>query len=136
MSHTPEHDTWLEIRRRCADPKRENYQTHGARGIKVCDRWKTFENFFSDMGFRPSDRHSIDRINNNGNYEPSNCRWATSVEQGLNKRNNLIVTAFGKTAPLGAFIDCRSGKSSKYKKAWKRITEYGWDAERAMLDII
>lgn len=136
MSHTPEHDTWLEIRRRCEDPKRDNYKSHGARGIKVCARWRVFENFSADMGFRPGNKHSIDRINNDGDYEPGNCRWATNVEQGLNKRTNLIVTAFGRTAPLGAFLDCKGGRSPAYKKAWKRITQYGWEAERAMADLV
>lgn len=136
MSYTPEHNTWCEIHRRCYDPKRDSYKTHGARGIKVCARWADFENFFADMGERPSRDHSIDRIDNDGNYEPSNCKWSTNSEQNLNKRTNLIVTAFGRTAPLGAFINAQAGKSSSYKKAWKRISKYGWTAERALADLV
>ena len=133
MSRTPEHNTWCEIRRRCEDPKRNNYHTHGGRGIKVCERWQKFENFYADMGARPSPKHSIDRIDNDGNYEPGNCRWATRREQALNTRRNLIVTAFGKTAPLGEFFQNGAGRTSTgYKRAWKRINKYGWGAERAL----
>lgn len=133
MSRTPEHNTWCEIRRRCEDPNRDNFETHGARGIAVCERWQTFENFYADMGRRPSDGHSIERIDNNGNYEPGNCCWATAKEQSLNTRRNFIVTAFGRTAPLGAFIEAtRDGKATaEYKKVWRRIKR-GWDAERAL----
>ena len=132
QSHTPEHNTWLEMRRRCADPSRNNYATHGGRGIKVCDRWQRFENFYADMGARPSKRHSIDRIDNDGNYEPGNCRWATRREQNLNKRNNVVITAFGVTAPLGHFIPCPGGiATNEYKRAWRRLKR-GWDAERAL----
>lgn len=131
MSRTPEHNTGCEIRRRCEDPGRETFATHGARGIKVCDRWRnSFEAFFADMGPRPSDQHSIERIDNDGDYEPGNCRWATATEQALNTRRNLIVTAFGRTAPLGAFISAKDNMT-EYKKVWKRIKR-GWDAERAL----
>ena len=128
MSRTPEHNTWCEIRRRCEDPARDSYKTHGARGISVCERWRTFENFFADMGYRPSNTHSIERIDNDGDYEPGNCRWATAKEQALNTRRNRIITAFGKTAPLGVFVDPRSGL---YKKVLKRL-DRGWEAERAL----
>jgi hypothetical protein len=135
MSHTVEHNTWLEMRRRCEDPRRNSYPSHGARGIKVCERWQSFENFFADMGPRPGDEFSIDRIDNDGNYEPGNCRWATRYQQAFNTSRNLIVTAFGKTAPLGMFVDSKLQRSL-YKRAWKRITKYGWDAERALADIL
>lgn len=134
MSRTAEHNTWCEIRRRCEDVKRENYATHGARGIRVCERWQTFENFYADMGPRPSNKHTIERINNDGHYEPGNCKWATHHEQGLNRRNNFIVTAFGKTAPLGYFLPITDANSEKaYKRAHERIMR-GWDAERAITE--
>lgn len=76
---------WIGLRNRCNNPKSKDYERYGGRGIKVCSRWNKFENFLADMGERPKDL-SIDRINNDGNYEPGNCRWATSSQQVCNQR--------------------------------------------------
>lgn len=85
---TSEYRIWLGMKMRCINPKVESFKYYGGRGIKVCDRWiDSFENFFSDMGKRPTVKHSIDRINVNGNYEPSNCRWASPIEQRRNRRD-------------------------------------------------
>ena len=73
------------MRQRCSNPNNIGYSNYGGRGITVCERWQTFENFLADMGHPPRGK-SLDRINVNGNYEPSNCRWATSFEQARNKR--------------------------------------------------
>lgn len=81
---------WRGILKRCLDPTDHNYERYGGRGIKVCDRWRSFEAFLSDMGQRPSGL-SIERNDNNGDYEPTNCRWATRKEQNSNKRNNHII---------------------------------------------
>lgn len=85
--HTSEYFTWTNMKRRCNSPSHHKYKDYGARGINVCERWLlSFDNFLSDMGNRPTDTHTLDRINNDGNYEPLNCRWATQLEQQHNKR--------------------------------------------------
>lgn len=86
LSGTREHATWLDMRNRCRNLNYYNYAIYGGRGIKVCERWDTFENFLADMGPRPSKDHSLDRIDNYGDYEPSNCKWSTRSEQSKNRR--------------------------------------------------
>lgn len=87
MTKTPEYGSWNRMRHRCYFTTDKSYKDYGGRGITVCERWKTnFKNFFDDMGLRPSPKHTIDRINNNGNYEPTNCKWSTRSEQMRNKR--------------------------------------------------
>lgn len=86
---TPEYNAWASMKSRCYNSTAQNFMDYGGRGIKVCEKWRdSFEAFISDMGKRPSKRHSLDRVDYNGNYEPGNCRWATSHQQCNNKRNN------------------------------------------------
>lgn len=87
LSDTPEHYIWRGMKQRCYNPNNKSFKNYGGRGITICDRWQnSFENFLADMGKKPSPTHSIDRVNNDGNYEPANCRWATNQEQSDNKR--------------------------------------------------
>lgn len=86
LSRTKIYNTWLGMIRRCYDPDAENYIYYGGRGIEVCSRWRYDVNtFFSDMGIPPTHKHSIDRIDNDGNYDPLNCRWADQAQQNSNK---------------------------------------------------
>ncbi len=83
----PEYMSWLSAISRCENPKRRSWPLYGGRGIRMCDRWRqSFEAFLADMGRRPTHQHSLDRINNDGDYEPGNCRWATPKEQAQNRR--------------------------------------------------
>ena len=85
-----EYIIWAAMIQRCENPKRLAYDRYGGRGINVCDRWHTYENFLADMGRRPTPNHSVDRIDNDGNYEPGNCRWATKSEQANNTSRSKI----------------------------------------------
>lgn len=83
---TPEHRVWRHMLGRCFNPTDDAYRNYGARGITVCERWRTFENFLADMGERPTNNHTIERKNNDGNYEPDNCVWLPRPEQNRNRR--------------------------------------------------
>ena len=98
---TVEYQTWGRIIQRCHNSKNKDYKHYGGRGIKVCDRWmKSFDMFLQDMGHRPLNMTSIDRIDNNGNYEPNNCRWANNKTQHNNSRNNRCFEFQGRTQTI------------------------------------
>lgn len=129
VAYTPEYRAWGAMKTRCYNKKTKYYHRYGGRGITVCDRWlESFENFFEDMGKRPSLEYSLDRINNSLGYSPDNCRWATRSEQQRNMRSNRILTHNGK---------------SMCAAAWSRITgisktllnarlKAGWSIDRVL----
>ena len=95
MVDTPEWGAWWNAKQRCYNPNHRKYKDYGSRGIKMCDRWfNSFENFLKDMGKKPNNKLSLDRIDNDGNYEPANCRWATYSVQNHNRRK-LTKTLMG-----------------------------------------
>lgn len=107
---TSEYGTWQSMIRRCTVPGLRDYKNYGGRGITVCERWRTsFADFLSDMGTKPSVAHSIDRIDNDGNYEPGNCRWATRADQSVNRRN-VKMTASIRDEARSAFA---SGETTR-----------------------
>ncbi len=95
LSASNEYYAWSAMKKRCQKPTCKKYPYYGGRGIRLCKRWQKFAGFLADMGRRPSDAHTIERIDNDGNYEPSNCRWATMLEQQQNKKNTIFVSYGG-----------------------------------------
>lgn len=128
----PEYMVWSTMRKRCNNPNCKKYEIYGGRGIKVCERWDLFENFMEDMGPRPSPKHSINRIENDGNYEPGNCHWATRKEQAENRRSNVVVKYAGREGPLSTFFE-GGIDNPDYALVLQRIYR-GWDIYRAFTE--
>jgi hypothetical protein len=121
LSNHPLYRTWVGMRSRCNDPNRPEYKNYGERGIKVCKRWNNFANFLADMGEKPTPEHTIDRKNNDGNYEPSNCHWVTRTEQILNRRMNRNNTS----GTVGVSWDKWSGKWMAFTKVNYKMKNLG-----------
>lgn len=117
------------MKERCTNPNDKSFYRYGGRGITVCDRWQSFDNFYKDMGEPPTLKHSIDRINVNGDYKPNNCRWATTKEQANNTRSNTYFTIDNRTQSLKMWCD---EKGVNYKRVWSRIRQLGWTLEKAL----
>lgn len=104
-SRTPVYHVWTSIKMRCLVPQTPGYKDYGGRGITVCDRWKdSFENFYADMGDIPFEGAQIDRIDNDGNYEPNNCRWATRIENANNQRKTIKIQVGNEEIPLSYLV--------------------------------
>mgnify|MGYP001771151571 CR=1 FL=1 len=124
------YNIWLNMKSRCNNPKNPEYRLYGGRGIAICDEWYDFEKFYKwakEAGYR--DDLTIDRINTNGNYEPTNCRWATRVEQQNNKRNNHILKYNGQSKTIAEWAE---EVGIAYDTLWARIQVYGWSVEKAL----
>lgn len=100
-NQSPEFRAWAAMRNRCTNPSNERYPRYGGRGVQVCGRWlESFANFLEDMGRRPGPEYSLERLNNDGNYEVSNCKWVSKIDQANNTINNIRYTHKGKTLTL------------------------------------
>lgn len=132
---TKEYHVWLSMRERCNNPKCKGYPSYGGRGIKVDPKWDNFENFIKDMGWRPSNlngaRFSIERIDNNSDYCPSNCRWATGKEQARNTRRNIFINVGGENVLLISWCE---KMNLPYKKAYYALKRRNWDVKSLALD--
>lgn len=128
MHGTSTYNTWASMMQRCSNPRARFYSRYGGRGISVCGRWTSFENFYADMGPRPSTKHSIDRVDNDGNYEPGNCRWATRFEQARNRGNNHRLTLGGETMTMTEWAE-RTGLNCP---TIRRRLKLGWSTEDAL----
>lgn len=130
LTRTPEYYTWSTMKSRCHNERDKNYYRYGGRGIVVCQEWRdSYEVFYRDMGKRP-DGHSIDRIDHNGNYEPSNCRWATSKVQANNRRSNRLVEIDGLALTVAEWSE-KSGIDSML--IYNRLNK-GWGEQEAVFE--
>ena len=126
MYGTKTYSSWFSMKSRCLNPNATGYKNYGGRGIVICKRWLKFENFYQDMGNRPEDK-TLDRKNNNGNYNKSNCRWSSRIEQENNKTSNHLLTYQGKTKTIA---DWARELDIRYLTLWFRIRN-GWSIEKA-----
>jgi len=127
FTRTPTYRTWTSMLTRCRNPKADNFEQYGGRGITVCERWLKFENFLADMGERPPGM-TIDRRDNAKGYEPGNCRWATPSEQENNKTDNVIIEAGGRRQTV---MQWSLEKGIYYHTLLKRL-QAGWPIDRAL----
>lgn len=124
-----ERKVWAGMLQRCGNPSAENYSLYGGRGIRVCKRWcESFDAFYEDMGPRPGAGYQIDRIDNDGNYEPGNCRWATAKENSRNRRNNRRLTFRGETLTVAEWAERLKLTATVI---YSRLS-LGWSARRAL----
>ncbi|MFI9598919.1 hypothetical protein ACIHCX_03390 [Streptomyces sp. NPDC052043] len=128
LNDNPLYRRWRNMIDRTSNPKNKAYPDYGGRGIGVCERWKSFDNFAADMGPAFSPDLTLDRIDNDGNYEPGNCRWATQIEQQRNRRSNRNITWRGRVMPVAAWSEVLG---LKRHLVGQRLRQ-GWSVERAL----
>ena len=127
---TKEYTAWMNMKKRCYDKNYKAYKWYGQRGITVCDRWLSdYKNFLDDMGRKPSQKHSLDRIDSNGNYTPGNCRWANQHTQATNSSHPHMISLGGKTLCMRDWAkELKIGETTLSA----RINTYKWTVERAL----
>lgn len=126
---TPEYNAWSSMKYRCNNPRAQQFANYGGRGISVCEKWNnSFEAFLDDIGQKPGQAFSLDRIDNNGNYEPNNCRWANGKRQARNRRDVNIIILDGREVSLPDAVE-RLGLS--LPKVRQRLNR-GWTVGRAL----
>jgi hypothetical protein len=129
----PLYRTWADMRQRCSNPLKSNYQYYGGRGIRVCERWDlSFPDFLADVGERP-DGTTLDRINPDGDYEPQNCRWAPKITQANNTRFNRLLIHGGLVKTLAEWARETGIREATIRR---RIDVCGWTADRALTNPI
>ncbi len=134
MCKSSEYKIWNIMVQRCRTDR--SYASYSMKGIKVCERWSYphgFVNFYEDMGPRPSAKHSIDRIDNNGNYEPSNCRWATAKQQARNKTSNVVVEIDGKKKCISEWAEELGIEDANFASTVRIRIQHGWEPAKAVL---
>lgn len=130
MSKTSIYSVWISMRDRCKNPNNSVYKNYGGRGITVCQEWdESFEAFHRDVGDPPTSKHTIDRINNDGNYEPGNVRWVTMKKQARNRRSNFLITYDGKTMTSIEWGELLGIRAATIRQ---RIKRDGWSIEKAL----
>lgn len=126
---TKEYNTWMLMLRRCHKVGSQDYAQYGGRGITVCERWHTFDLFFSDMGAAPSPSHSIERLDNERGYEPGNCKWATPKEQRRNQRRAVLIEFAGKSQTP---MEWATETGISHKRIHARMKILGWSVEKTL----
>jgi hypothetical protein len=121
------YNTWLSIRQRCNNPKHSSYKDYGGRGIKLCERWNNFDAFKLDVGEKPAPYMQINRIDNNGDYEPGNVEWATPSQNANNRRSSRLIEYKGRTMTLREWCD----ELNLLYPIMKQRMIKKWDAETA-----
>jgi hypothetical protein len=125
----PTYRVWVDMRRRCSQPSRPEYANYGGRGINVCERWQEFRYFLADMGDKPPGM-TLERLDNDGHYEPGNCRWATYRAQNNNRRSNRVLEWDGRSQTLRQWAD----ELGMGHSTLRRRLEAGWSVERALTE--